>query len=499
MSFASLPFIAFVACTLLLFNIMPARFRWLILLLASYLFYASFQVPYLLLSLVAVTAISYVSGLLVGSSREPNARLLWMWAGVLGNLSLLFWLKYLSFAADNVNVALEAFSLQFRFPALQVLMALGVSYYVFQAISYINDIYLEVIEAERHPGYFALSLGFFPKLLQGPIERSGNLLPQLQELSCSSAASLRCGANLFIWGVFKKVVIAERLATFVDPVYGNVHGFHGLSLVVANYLFALQLYFDFSGYTDMALGLGRLFNIRLTQNFNAPYLATSTADFWRRWHISFSSWILDYIFKPLQFSLRDWPRWGGAAALMITFLVSGIWHGASWCFVAWGGIHGFYLASGVLFKKSRVQLCKRMGIEKSAILKLWQRFVTFHLVCFSWIFFRASSIDDAMYVATSSLLDLPASLTMLAGEGAFLEHLTLGKSPAELLFALTLTGAAAMLGHLDLQAKQKEPGMDDLAFLHKIPFWGSAIAYGTIIYLITICGLSAKGFLYQQF
>ena len=499
MSFASLPFIAFVACTLLLFNIMPARVRWLVLLLASYLFYASFKVPYLLLSLVAVTAISYASGLLVHRTPEPNARLLWMWAGVLGNLSLLFWLKYLPFAAVNANVALEALSLQFRFPALQVLMALGVSYYVFQAISYIIDIYLEVIEPERHPGYFSLSLGFFPKLLQGPIERSGNLLPQLRELSRTSASSLRSGVNLFLWGVFKKVVIADRLATIVDPVYGNVHDYQGLSLVVATYLFALQLYFDFSGYTDMALGIGRLFNIRLTPNFNAPYLATSTADFWRRWHISFSSWILDYIFKPLQFSLRDWPRWGVPAALMVTFLVSGIWHGASWCFVAWGGFHGFYLAAGVLFKKSRVKLCKRLGIEKSAVLRQWQKFVTFHLVCFSWIFFRAASIDDAIYVATSSLLDLPASLTLLAGEGAFLEHLTLGKPAAELLFALALAAAAAMLGHLDLQSKRKDPGLEDLAFLHKLPFWGSAIAYGTIFYLITICGLSAKGFLYQQF
>ena len=499
MSFASLPFMAFTICTLVLFNITPARFRWLILLLASYLFYASFGVPYLLFSLVAVTAISYVSGLLVHRSPEAKARLFWMRAGVLGNLSLLFWLKYLPFAADNLNVALEAFSLPFTFPALQVLMTLGVSYYVFQGISYIIDIYLEVIDPERHPGYFALSLGFFPKLLQGPIERNGNLLPQLLELSRSSAASLRCGVNLFLWGVFKKVVIADRLATFVDPVYGNVHGFHGLSLVIVTYLFALQLYFDFSGYTDMALGLGRLFNIRLTQNFNAPYLATSIADFWRRWHISFSSWILDYIFKPLQFSLRDWARFGVPAALMITFLVSGIWHGASWCFVAWGGIHGFYLATGVLFKKSRVKLAKRLGIEKSAILKLWQRFVTFHLVCFSWIFFRAASIDDAIYVATKSVLDLPASLDLLARQGAFLEHMTPGKSAPELLFVLTLAGGAALLGHLDLQSKRKDPGSADVAFFQKIPFWGSAIAYGAIFYLIIICGLSAKGFLYQQF
>ena len=499
MNLASLPFIAFVAALLFLFNAVPARFRWVVLLCGSYLFYASFRVPYLLLALMAVTVISYACGLLLLRSKEPGARLFWMWGGVLGNLSILFWLKYLPFAADNVNAALDAFSLSFRLPALQVLMALGVSYYVFQGISYLIDIYLEVIEPERHPGFFSLSLAFFPKLLQGPIERSGNLLPQLHGLSRSSLSSLRLGANLFLWGAFKKVVIADRLATFVDPVYGSVHQFHGVAVVIATYLFALQLYFDFSGYTDMALGAGRLFNVRLTQNFNAPYLATSVADFWRRWHISFSSWILDYIFKPLQFSLRDWPRWGVPAALLATFLFSGIWHGASWCFVAWGGIHGLYLAAGVLFKKGRVRLCKRLGVEKSPLLKYWQRFVTFHLVCFSWIFFRARSLDDALYVSASSVLDLPAGLARLAEGGGLAEQLAPGRSAAELLFTLALAGAVALLGRLELQARKKDPAREELSFLHGIPFWGSAIAYGAIFYLITICGLSAKGFLYQQF
>jgi len=500
MTFTSLPFMLFVASVLLLFNIMPANYRWAVLLAGSYLFYAFCKVPYLLLALLAVTFVSYLSGHLVHGSKDHRLKLFWMWAGVVANISLLCWLKYLPFITDNLNLAFALLPVGFRFPAAPLLVALGVSYYVFQGISYIVDSYLDIIEPERHLGYFSLSLSFFPKLLQGPIERSGSLLPQLHALAPASPALFRSGVNLFLWGMFKKVVIADRLASFVDPVYGNVHNYFGLSLVMATYLFALQLYFDFSGYTDMALGIARCFNIRLTQNFNAPYLATSTADFWRRWHISFSSWILAYIFKPLQFSLRDWPRWGAPLALMVTFLISGIWHGASWCFVAWGGIHGVYLASAVLFKKQKLSLSKKLGLQKTRVLKLWQQFATFHLVCFSWIFFRAASIEDALYIAFSSVMEMPRSIALLRGKDvSFLRHLTLGRSEYEFMFTLLVVASAALVGYLDLRGKGANPETDDLVLFSKVPYWGSAIAYGTILYMIVICGVSAKGFIYQQF
>jgi len=500
MTFTSLSFLICVSLLWLMHLVVPSKCRWAFLLVASYGFYASFKVPYLLLALLAATLVSYGCALRIESGKDARSKLFWMWTGILGNLSLLFWLKYLPFVTCNLNAALDFLSGGIRFPSVQQLLALGVSYYVFQGISYLIDVYLEAVEPERHLGYFSLSMSFFPKLLQGPIERSGNLLPQLRNLSPSSLAMLHSGFNLFLLGVCKKVVIADRLATFIDPVYGHVHNYYGISLVVATYLFALQLYFDFSGYTDMALGLARCFNIRLTPNFNAPYLATSTADFWRRWHISFSSWILDYIFKPLQFSLRDWARLGVPVSLLLTFLVSGLWHGASWCFVAWGGLHGFYLAVGVLSKKPRARLCKRVGLDKTRVLTYWQRFVTFHLVCFSWIFFRAATVKDALYVAYSSVADLPRSFALLqSGERDFLQHVALGRSVSELLFALAAVVTVSTLGYLGTGAKRKDTKSDELAFLQRIPFWGGAIAYGAVLYLITICGVSAKGFIYQQF
>jgi D-alanyl-lipoteichoic acid acyltransferase DltB (MBOAT superfamily) len=196
-------------------------------------------------------------------------------------------------------------------------------------------------------------------------------------------------------------VIADRLALFVNPVFSDVHSYSGITMLFAVYMYAAQIYLDFSGYTDMARGVARVFGIRLTENFNGPYLATSIADFWRRWHISFSRWILDYIFKPLQMLLRGWKTWGTVVALIIAFLVSGIWHGSTWGFVVWGLLHGCYLASSVVYKPYQKKIHQLLGLEKSNLLRLWQIFATFHLVCLSWIFFRAESISDALYCVVS--------------------------------------------------------------------------------------------------
>jgi len=281
-----------------------------------------------------------------------------------------------------------------------------VSYYVFQAISYLTDLYLEIEKPERHFGYFALYMAFFPKLLQGPIERSGDLLPQLKQPYRFDYENMRAGLLLFAWGLFKKVVIADRLGSRVDLVYNDVHAYSGFLQLLATYLYAFQIYWDFSGYTDMALGSAQLFNIRLRQNFNSPYLATSVSDFWRRWHISFSSWILDYIFKPLQMQWRDLRTWGTVLALLVTFLVSGIWHGASWGFVIWGLLHGVYLSSAVLFQPWQKKIAKRNKYDKTFAAKILRIFITFHLVSFAWIFFRANSLGDAFYIVRSIACDL---------------------------------------------------------------------------------------------
>lgn len=399
MTFNSLSYFLFLPIVYLIFYFSSDRWRWLVLLLASYGFYASFEAPYLLAVLLMVTGISYVCGLKMAAHKDESIRNRWLWIGSFACVGILALLKYIHFLESQVN---SIFGLNSTISS--AIISIGVSYFTFQAISYLTDIYLEVEEPEQHFGRFALYLAFFPKLLQGPIERASDLLPQLNKPYQFDYDAMRSGMLLFTWGLFKKLVVADHVALYADQVYNNVYDYSGLSLIIGTYAYALQIYFDFAGYTDMARGTGRMFGIGLTENFNSPYLSTSIADFWRRWHISFSRWILDYIFKPMQMGWRDWGQSGTALALMVTFLVSGIWHGATWGFVIWGLIHGIYLAASTYYRPYQKRLYKWLGIEKSIWLKWWQIFVTFNLVCFAWVFFRANGKQEAIYV----LENLPA-------------------------------------------------------------------------------------------
>lgn len=399
MPFNSLKYFLFLPVVYLVFYFAGERARWCVLLAASLLFYAGLNVPYLLVVLGLVAVSTFGFGIWLDQAESAKAKRTLLWTGIAANIFILVVMKYLPFLSENLKLFATFLSLDAQIQPVKAFVAIGVSYYVFQAISYLFDIYLEIKKPERHFGYFALYLAFFPKLLQGPIERAGDLIPQLKTRYEFHYDNMRFGMLLFTWGLFKKLVIAERLSVTVDLVYRDVHDFTGLQLLLATYAYAFQIYMDFSGYTDMALGSALLFNINLTQNFNSPYLATSVADFWRRWHITFSRWILDYIFKPLQIQWRNWKNWGTASALIAAFLVSGIWHGASWGFVIWGGLHGLYMACSVFYKPYQKKLHKALGIEKTKILKYWQIFVTFNLVSFAWIFFRASSLSDALHVS----------------------------------------------------------------------------------------------------
>ena len=414
MTFNSLPYFLYLPCVYLLFAVVGDRWRWLVLLVASYGFYFFCKAPYLPFILLGVTCIAYTCGLRIASSADESSRGRWFWIGVSACIAILALLKYLP-VLDSVGKKI--------FPA--VIISIGVSYFTFQAISYLADLYLEIEEEpERHFGRFALYLAFFPKLLQGPIERAGDMLPQLRQPYNFDYDTMRSGMVLFAWGLFKKVVVADRLDFFVSQIFGHAHSYRGIALLLAIYAYAFQLYMDFSGYTDMARGTGRLFGIRLTENFNSPYLATSIADFWRRWHISFSRWILDYIFKPLQMGWRSLGLAGTALALLVTFFVSGIWHGATWGFVVWGLVHGVYLAASTYYRPYQKQLHAWLGIEKTAMLRWWQIFVTFHLVSLAWVFFRADSLKDAVYIISNLFAVTPlASLKSLVLAGGYIQVL----------------------------------------------------------------------------
>ena len=392
MILTSLSYFLFLPVVYLIFYAISDRWRWLLLLIASYGFYAAFKVPYLLGVLLMVTTVSYSCGLCIAAQRTDIQRKRWFWAGTSACVAILAVLKYLPFIEAKTN---NIFCLNIT--GGNPFVIIGVSYFTFQALSYLADIYLEVEEPERHFGYYAVYMAFFPKLLQGPIERAGDLLPQLKLPYRFDYDTMRSGLLLFTVGLLKKVVIADRLALYSDHVYRNVHDFTGLPLLLGTYAYALQIYFDFSGYTDMARGTGLMFGLKLAENFHSPYKATSVADFWRRWHMSFSRWILDYIFKPLQLSWRSYGREGTAAALMVTFLVSGVWHGATVSFLVWGFLHGLYLVSSIYWRPYQRKLHAWLGLEKSRVINVWQIFITFNLVSFSWIFFRSNWVD-ALYV-----------------------------------------------------------------------------------------------------
>jgi D-alanyl-lipoteichoic acid acyltransferase DltB (MBOAT superfamily) len=402
MSFTSLQYFFFVPIVFLIFCWLGEKKRTWWLLVASFGFYAALA-SYLPFVLTVVIILTWFCGRAMGQASDERRKQFFLRLGVGGNILILTGMKYIPFLVDNINWLATHLGVAAALPAMPVLVSIGVSFFVFQAIGYLLDLSLDLQDPERDFGIFALSLAFFPKLLQGPIERTREIVPQLVQRYEFDYQMARSGILLFAWGLFQKAVVADRLSSYVDTVYNNVHGFQGAPLILATYLYAFQIYFEFSGYTCMALGTARLFNIRLTQNFNSPYMALSIADFWRRWHISFSRWILDYLFKPLQMRWRRWGNRGTALALMVTFLVSGVWHGASWGFVVWGLLHGCYLSASVFWKPYQKRIHKIINFKKNQLLKVWQVVVTFNLVCVAWVFFRANNLDDAWYILRNCL------------------------------------------------------------------------------------------------
>lgn len=387
MPFSSGGFGIFLALSVAAVRLTPTRWRWISLLLLSLVFYGFFCAPELFMVLVAVTLVAWSSGRLVERSDDGRVRARWLLLGVGTIVGVLAATRLAGPSAPAWTPS-----------SLRLGSAIGVSYYTIQAVSYVVDVQTGRCAAERNPWRLLGYLAFFPKLVQGPIERAPALLPQLAAPPSPAYDCLRSGVALFGLGLFKKVVLADRLAPVVDAVYGAPQCYAGFVPVLATYAYAFQLYFDFSGYTDMARGSARLLGIELSENFNVPYLATSVSDFWRRWHMSFSRWLLDYLFTPLQLVLRRHRSWGTAVALFSTFGLCGLWHGASWTFLAWGVLHGTYLATEALWRGWRGH---RPAPDP------WSRALgilcTFHLVALSWVFFRSPTLSAAEMLLTSML------------------------------------------------------------------------------------------------
>ena len=361
------------------------------------------KLEYIVLIIIS-TLIDYFVAQKMGKIKEKAKKKKWLYLSLTSNLGILFGFKYFNFINENIQLFFDNFNVFYNITAFEVLLPVGISFYTFQTLSYTIDVYNGKTKAQKHLGVFAVFVSFFPQLVAGPIERSNRLLPQFFKKHKFSYERARYGLQQMMWGFFKKVVIADRLAIIVDAVYNNPSNYSGFALIVATVFFTFQIYCDFSGYSDIAIGSARVMGFELMENFKRPYFSKSISEFWKRWHISLSTWFRDYLYIPL--GGNKVVKWKWYYNLFITFLVSGFWHGANWTFIVWGALHGAYLISSIILSKPKEKILKFLKLRNTTIHKLYQVGFTFLLATFAWIFFRANTITDAIYVITHLFTDI---------------------------------------------------------------------------------------------
>jgi alginate O-acetyltransferase complex protein AlgI len=390
MLFNTLQFLFFFIIVSLSYFQLPHRWRWSLLLLASCYFYMAF-VPAYILILGGTIVVDYFAGILIERSSGQK-RKFFLLMSLLANLGVLAVFKYYNFLNDILSEFLGSFEQRNPIPALKMLLPIGLSFHTFQAISYTIEVYRNNQKAEKHFGIYALYVLFYPQLVAGPIERPQNLLHQFYEEHTFDYERFKSGLSLMLWGLFKKVVIADRLSMAVDVAFADPLHQSGLSMLVAVFFYAFQIYCDFSGYSDMSIGAARIMGFNLMLNFKAPYFSKSMTEFWRRWHISLSTWFKDYVYIPLGGNRMGTSRW--IFNLFLVFLLSGLWHGANYTFLIWGGIHGVLVILDTFYRR---KFSSPSNVESSFIGTL-QILFTFSLVMLAWIFFRATSLESALTI-----------------------------------------------------------------------------------------------------
>ncbi|MEM7391340.1 MAG: MBOAT family O-acyltransferase [Verrucomicrobiota bacterium] len=479
MLFNSIQFVLFFPLVVWLYFLLPLRARNLFLLLASYYFYMCWEPTYIILILLS-TGVDYAAGLRMAATDNPRRRKAFLLLSLVSNLGLLFVFKYVNFFNDNLRALFEQFNLLYDVPAFKLLLPVGISFYTFQTLSYTIDVYRGKQQAERDPLKFALYVAFFPQLVAGPIERSTHLLAQFHRNIAFDATRVAEGLERMLWGFFKKLVIADRLAVYVNEVYQNPGAHEGGPLWLATWFFAFQIYCDFSAYSDIAIGAARVLGIDLRENFRRPYLASSIGEFWKRWHISLSTWFRDYLYIPLGGNRGSAWRW--QMNIMIVFLLSALWHGAQWTFVMWGVLHGFYFLAAA-WLRPLTDGCVRV-FRLTRFRQAIGVFVTVHLVLLAWVFFRANSLDDA-WVLLKGMFSLSNwSLSALTG-------VALGR--AELIVAI-----GSILLMEVIQLLQGDRPLHEL--LRNRPRWFRWGVYHALIFAIFFLGKTGRQeFIYFQF
>lgn len=396
MLFNSFEFLVFFAIVVPLYFILPYRYSWVLLLAASYIFYMFWKPAYILLIILS-TIVDYIAARMMSKESSKSKRKKYLIMSLVSNLGLLFIFKYFNFFNYSIARAINIFGLQVEPFNLNVLLPVGISFYTFQTLSYTIDVYRGKTKVEKNFGIFALYVSFFPQLVAGPIERSSHLLPQFRQKHKFDWIRIKEGLLLMLWGYYKKVVIADRIAVFVEHAYGNPSNYSGWILIIATLFFAFQIYCDFSGYSDIAIGAAKVLGFDLMTNFRQPYFSKSIQEFWRRWHISLSTWFKDYLYIPLGGNRVSIPR--SYLNVFITFLVSGLWHGASFTFIIWGGLHGLYQIIGRLTKNIREKILDIFKINRESIsLNVFRVLTTFILVNIGWVFFRAGTLTNAINI-----------------------------------------------------------------------------------------------------
>lgn len=396
MLFNTVEFGVFFAVFFLLYYTMPFRYRWILLLVASYYFYMAWKAEYVLLILFSTT-VDYLCGIKMESVPDQSTKKNIFRISLLINMSMLLFFKYFNFVNESFRSLFTMLHIGYAIPALNILLPVGISFYTFQSLSYTIDVYKGNIKPEKNFGIFALYVSFFPQLVAGPIERASNLLPQFRHRIHFDYENIRSGLVLMAWGLFKKIVIADRIAIIVDQIYDHPQTAYGIVPLLGTLFFAVQIYCDFSGYSDIAIGSAQVLGFKLMKNFNRPYYAKSIAEFWRRWHISLSTWFKDYLYIPLGGNRVIKWRW--YYNLFITFLVSGLWHGADWTFLTWGALHGFYLVFSLISAPLRRRMVSRLHLDRYKLALRYMRvFITFALVNLGWVFFRANTMSDALLI-----------------------------------------------------------------------------------------------------
>lgn len=489
MLFNSLEFLVFFPVVTLLYFVFPHRVRYIWLLICSYYFYMCWNPQYALLILTS-TVITYASGLLLeraDKAGKESRKKLWVAISFVSNLAILFLFKYFDFALENINRILQAAGIPGVDPGFDLLLPVGISFYTFQALSYTMDVYRHDVEAERNFLKYALFVSFFPQLVAGPIERSSNLLHQISERHRFDPERVVSGLCLMLWGFFEKLVIADRAAILVNTVYNDPGNpdHSGFVVILATVLFAFQIYCDFASYSDIARGAAEVMGFSLMKNFETPYFSKSVAEFWRRWHISLSTWFRDYLYIPLGGNRKGTYR--KYLYLMIVFCVSGLWHGASWNFIIWGVLNGFYQVAGSLLQPVRKRL-RRNETFSGNLLKVAG---TFSLISFSWIFFRANTLADTKVLIRSLIKLKPWVFT----DGTLLR---LGLDQADLV---VLAVAMLVLFAVSI-AKYKK--MEIRKWLFSQALWFRYLVYLTAVFVILIFGIygsqyDASQFIYFQF